>query len=257
MKRRMRIGNHSVYHGKRAFLRDFLIPPRCPGCRKLLKITGRHSPFCGECLEMFEQDLRKPCKECKRAMCECTCLPTLLTENGITEGLVLAAYRQGGYTVAARSVFRMKSDLDPFLFDEFAKRLARRIAHAVRQEGIDPQRVFIVSLPRSRRAVNVNGFDQAHELAWRIAERTGFPYVDCLRRRISGAEQKTLTAEERQRNLSGVFRFKSSVSFEGATVFLIDDIVTSGSGILECAFLLYEAGAVRVIPATLARTIEQ
>lgn len=60
-------------------------------------------------------------------------------------------------------------------------------------------------------------------------------------------------ASERRANVLGVYRLKESVDLAGLRVLLVDDVVTSGATLSECARLLRSAGAAEVLCATLAQ----
>jgi len=59
--------------------------------------------------------------------------------------------------------------------------------------------------------------------------------------------------EERSANISGAYVALDTEIIEGKRVLLIDDVVTTGSTLSECARVLLTAGAVKVMCATLAR----
>ena len=58
---------------------------------------------------------------------------------------------------------------------------------------------------------------------------------------------------ERRANLLGAYTAVGAEGFQGKTVLLIDDVVTSGATLSECAKTLRTAGAKSVLCATLAR----
>jgi predicted amidophosphoribosyltransferase len=64
--------------------------------------------------------------------------------------------------------------------------------------------------------------------------------------------QKQLGVDERDRNLRGTFRLRTSVA--GHRILIIDDVVTTGATLREAARVLREAGAVVVGAAVVAST---
>ena len=70
--------------------------------------------------------------------------------------------------------------------------------------------------------------------------------------RNNPAQSGTSGAEERQKNVRGVYR--AVTSFAGEHVLLVDDIVTTGATLSEAAKELLNAGAEQVSGLTLART---
>lgn len=67
-------------------------------------------------------------------------------------------------------------------------------------------------------------------------------------------QSKMGSVEKRKANISGVYRVEDPELIEGKRILLIDDIVTSGSTLSECARMLLQAGAKEVLCATIART---
>lgn len=62
--------------------------------------------------------------------------------------------------------------------------------------------------------------------------------------------QKSLSSFERQENIAGVFRYEGSL--QGKHIVLIDDIVTTGATIRECASVLKRSGATKISIVVLA-----
>ncbi|MBQ2295695.1 MAG: ComF family protein, partial [Clostridia bacterium] len=64
--------------------------------------------------------------------------------------------------------------------------------------------------------------------------------------------QHHLSGLERRTNLRGAFAARKDV--KGKHILLIDDVVTTGATLCECADMLYRAGARKVTCATFAAT---
>lgn len=94
------------------------------------------------------------------------------------------------------------------------------------------------------------GFNQSALVARTAAKRSGLPYRPLLTRVRTTRQQARLGAVERQGNVAGAFR---SAPLAGEQVLLVDDVMTSGATVTECALTLFAAGASRVYVATLAR----
>lgn len=92
--------------------------------------------------------------------------------------------------------------------------------------------------------------DQAECLARLFAALRGLSFEPLLKRQGRPRPQKKLSAAKRRANVVGTFAPLRAM--EGETVLLIDDIVTTGSSVSECARVLKRAGAQRVIVLCLA-----
>ena len=101
------------------------------------------------------------------------------------------------------------------------------------------------------------GYNQCECLARALAKRLEKPYDPrALRRTGSPRRQGGLTEDERRMNVVGTFKCRRDYSVSpGTTVLLLDDIMTTGSTLSECAKVLKRAGASRVWCVTLARSL--
>ncbi|MBN1670291.1 MAG: ComF family protein [Kiritimatiellae bacterium] len=97
-------------------------------------------------------------------------------------------------------------------------------------------------------------YNQAHLLARVAARRLGKPLLPrCLRRTRATPSQTKLAASARRRNVRQAFRAGQHGWVDGRNLLLIDDVMTTGATVNECAKTLKAAGAARVYVATVAR----
>ena len=131
-----------------------------------------------------------------------------------------------------------------------AQALAGLLARALpRQERFD----VIVPMPLHWLRRWRRGFNQSQLLARMLAERTGLPCCDAVRKRKRTPPQAGLTSAERRTNVAGAFQVKRRNEIEGRHVLLIDDVLTTGATAGACSAALKRAGASRVTVLTLAR----
>jgi ComF family protein len=114
-----------------------------------------------------------------------------------------------------------------------------------------PQLLLSVPLHRSR--LRRRGYNQALELARPLARAAGVPLRhDALVRRRSTTAQTELDATARRRNVHGAFAVREGASLP-AHVAILDDVMTTGATLAECARVLRHAGVQRVDVWSLAR----
>lgn len=90
------------------------------------------------------------------------------------------------------------------------------------------------------------GFNQAHELAAHVGRELGIPlHAGALRRRRNTRAQSGLDGRQRRRNMRGAFYWHGRYP-PAPHVALVDDVMTTGTTVTECARLLKKAGARRV-----------
>ena len=96
-------------------------------------------------------------------------------------------------------------------------------------------------------------YNQSYLLAEYVSSRYGIPICSELLTRVRPTpQQKLLNEKDRRRNLKGAFR--AAPECKGRSIVLIDDVVTTGSTLSECARTLKKAGAYRVYAACVACT---
>ena len=111
----------------------------------------------------------------------------------------------------------------------------------------------ITWVPLSRKRLMLRGYDQARLLAEDLSRRTGLPCVRLLRKtRDNPAQSGTGGAAARRANVSGVYRAVDEDQIRGRRILLVDDIVTTGATLSECAAVLRRAGAGEVFAAAVA-----
>lgn len=90
------------------------------------------------------------------------------------------------------------------------------------------------------------GYNQSERIARGMGEASGIPIGDNLTAIRSHATQTRRSAEERRRNVNGIFHVEHPHEIEGLNVAIVDDIVTTGSTAAEAARALLDAGAASV-----------
>src|SRR5437867_6894278 len=97
-------------------------------------------------------------------------------------------------------------------------------------------------------------FNQALALADRIADRLGLPLsFEQLVRVRATRPQTELDRKERARNVRRAFAVQEPAGLDGQRVLLVDDVLTTGATVNECARALRQAGVESVTVLTLAR----
>lgn len=113
----------------------------------------------------------------------------------------------------------------------------------------------VVAVPLHWRRAWSRGYNQADLLAKAVSRRSGIPLgAGALRRTRRTAPQRGRAREERALNVRGAFAARPS-RVAGARVLLVDDVVTTGATLRECARVLAEAGAIEVQAAAVAQTM--
>lgn len=121
---------------------------------------------------------------------------------------------------------------------------------------IDENGIFcdiITWVPLSRARLRQRGYDQAKLLAEALAGHMGLEAKPLLKKTRNNKAQSGLRDEHARRtNVKGVYALAAETTLEGKRIVLIDDVVTTGATMSECAGILKKAGAAELIGLTVA-----
>lgn len=162
---------------------------------------------------------------------------------------------------AAISAYRSRGVVRKVMHDfKYGRRLHLRnlLGHWLAQALDDPRLAgrrfdFIVPVPLHPARKRERGFNQAELLARALSGQTGLMVRDVLQRTRYTTTQTQFDRTERMENLKGAFRLRRRCDVQDSRMLLIDDVLTTGSTLSECASVLKQAGALSVHAATAAR----
>jgi competence protein ComFC len=206
----------------------------CEQCEA--KATRIVAPFCQQCSEPFEGAITSAftCANC--------------AHRSIYFDAAVAAYR-------GRGVVRQ-------IIHDFKYGRQAHLRHIVARwlcEALDDERLrgrqfdLIVPVPLHPTRQRERGFNQADLLAKLLSARISIPCKPVLERIRYTTTQTALDRTERMENLHNAFRLRKNTDVRGLRVLLIDDVLTTGSTLSECARVLKRAGATSVHAAMAAR----
>ena len=207
---------------------DLLFPPKCPYCQKLL--DEPRAPVCPRCQAS---------------------LPWLEGRAGERKiDLADGCYSPLAYGEMVReAIHRYKFHRVRALGRPFAALMARCLADRL-PDGAD----LICWAPLSRERFRERGFNQAELMAREVGRLLSIPAGPALEKVRDTRPQSELEEESARRaNARGAYALLPGADLTGKRVVLVDDVVTSGSTLSECAALLRRAGAERVFCLTLAK----
>ena len=107
--------------------------------------------------------------------------------------------------------------------------------------------------PISRWRRYTRGYDQAQLLAEELARIRNLTCCPLLRKIRNTKPQSSLKSEsERRANVLGAYKLCADAQVSGKRILLVDDVMTSGATLSECARMLLTAGAAEMVCLTLA-----
>ena len=208
---------------------DLLYPPKCVFCDALL---GEGESYfcrsCGEKLEMAEGD-----KLCRKGTYYDRCVAPLYYQEMVRESFLDYKFHEKTWRSATYAAF-----LEPYVKKEF------------------PEIDVVTWVPLSRRSQKDRGFDQSELVAKELSKRLNLPWEKLLEKvRDTRQQSRLVEPSERRANVQGAYALKKKVSVQGLRVLLVDDIITTGSTIDECARVLRTAGAAEIHCAAIAQAV--
>lgn len=202
----------------------------CGGCRHALPVMGSDS--CPQCAAISRDG--RLCGAC--------------LSNPPTFSAAVAAFHYAFPVAQVISQLKYGSRLalSAWLGDSLAE-VARP-----RASGVD----VVMPLPLSRERIAERGFNQSGLLAERVCRKLGLPMeIDALQRIRNTPPQASLDHEARIKNMRGAFRCdEQDGRFEGMTVALVDDVMTTGATMDSAARALRAVGVARVEAWVVTRT---
>ena len=113
---------------------------------------------------------------------------------------------------------------------------------------------YVVPVPAAKDKIKMRGYNQAKLIADSFGKEAGIPVLDNVILKNSNVEsQSLLDLAARQKSVAGTYELGEASIVErikGKNLLLADDILTTGATVIECAKILYKAGAELVVAIT-------
>ncbi len=223
---------------------DFLLPSSCINCGKEIA----RELVCGDCLNLLIYPRSPLCPHCGRPIDKTKTCSFCRYEKNLDYGRSFLLYLPPVDKMIHHLKYRGKTKL--------AKFFGLGMAGVLKSDFYLKKADFLVPVPlfwwkKARRTYN-----QADLLSAIINQETDIPYVDALRRVRNTKTQTRLDQNKRLENVNNAFRVKNGVEVKNKKIILIDDVMTTGATIKECAKVLKLAGAAEVYSLVAAITPE-
>jgi ComF family protein len=229
---------------------DLVFPPRCPLCGAGL--TAQLG-LCAPCWLQLVIPSDPACATCQRPFADSVadgaiCAPCLAKpprHDGIAAGTI---YNDASRRLILAFKHGRRIALAPMM--------ARLIAARLPESGPD---WLVVPVPLHRWRLWRRGFNQAALLAREIAAQRGAGLLlDGLLRTRATPSLGGLGRKARARALAGAIAVnpRRKAALNGASIILVDDVLTSGATSRACVAALKRAGAKEIVIACFARVLD-
>lgn len=157
----------------------------------------------------------------------------------------------GKYSGAMRRcIMLMKYNCVKDISDVLANFMVRFLENNIMSVNCDA----LIPVPLHKRKELWRGFNQSFLLAKRVSEHLHifFDRKSLVRKKFTPSQTKR-KREQRLRNIQGAFHVVDKKAIFGRRIMLIDDVITTGATLEECASALKDAGAISVWGFVLAK----
>lgn len=205
---------------------NYIFPPRCPVCDKILdageaihakcynKLYFVKEPCCVKCGAPVESKEQEYCFDCDRKQ-------KSKTPDAYKQGRGVFVYRGA----IKDSMYRFKYSNKREYADYYAKEAMASYSEWIKMTGVQA----IVPVPMYGSKKRLRGYNQAEVFAKALSKECGLPLVRNGVKRIKDTVPlKTLSPEERKNNLKNAFQVTSNI-VQYDYILLVDDIYTTGS----------------------------
>lgn len=229
-------------------LLSLLYPPHCADCGASTeagchlcascaeKVRTIEPPFCERCSQPFEGAIEGDftCANCADRELHFDCAVSRYLSRGVVREFI----------------HRFKYEGEFYLRHQLAAWAADALGdERMRAQPFD----FLVPVPLHGARFREREFNQAEAIAVLLSRRAGKPVLNCLRRIRYTTTQTRLDRQARMENLRNAFRVRQTPRVQSRHLVLVDDVLTTGSTVDECARVLRQAGAASVRVITVAR----
>lgn len=222
---------------------DWVYPPVCLCCLSPVQEDNQlcsicwgqvqfiENPFCKRCGQPFELNLFETCRRCYAFTPQCDQIRSIFIYDSVIKKLILK-FKHGD-----------KLYLSVFMAQWMRKRYPELMNEAD----------LVIPIPLYWTRLVKRQYNQAAILAQKLCiEESEGKFSTILRRKRPTPSQGHQSRSQRYENMKGAFYVKKPEVIKGKSILLVDDVVTSGATLEECAYTLKRAGAERVYAITIA-----
>ncbi len=216
-----------------------LFPRRCIYCQRVVAPDVWCCEYCEPDVPYMEDPI---CYRCGRTKEHCVCRGH---RRHFERCIAAMRYEEG----AAGAVLYLKEDDNADHIEGMATEMVRALRRHSDAAALD----LVTFVPMHKKEVRERGFNQSEWLAREVAAQIGVPFCVALEKIYDTRSQKSLRSMERGGNLLGAFDLR--VPVKGKRVLLVDDVITTGATLHECAKMMKIGGTESVTALVFAATI--
>jgi len=226
---------------------DLIFPKKCVNCKKY------GSFLCASCFALVSFETSLICPVCNKNSID-GLTHKFCKKGKVLDGLVSGVVYKG---VVKKIIYQFK--YKPYL-SKLKKIISKLLCEALSQSETFYKflelKPVIACVPLYRRKEMQRGYNHSALLAFHVAQYFNLQFVDkALIRTKDTKPQFNLKKEERFENIKGTFEINKKLKNEimGQDILVIDDLATTCATLNECAKVLKQNGAKKVLGVVFAR----
>lgn len=224
-------------------LLDFIFPKRCVVCKKF------DSYLCANCFSFLSFDAKNLCLVCRKPSFQSFTHPNCKNRLSIDGSFSTLSYNK----TVKKLIYNFKyspyvRDLSSFITDLVYENLIQNEEFNLL---LKRNKWIIAPIPLSSGKFKKRGYNQSEILSIELSKKLEIEKMDILKRVKNTRSQVGLSLKERKENIRDAFLVIKDI--KSKNIFLVDDVVTTGSTLLEATKVLKKSGAGKVFAITLAR----
>lgn len=232
----------NILNKVKEFLLWLTLTKKCKYCNTLIT---KNEDLCEECKENLPQISGEKCKFCGAGKDRCNCKKHRMNFDGITSPF----YYENGVKQGLQLLkFNSKSHL--------AKAFAKDMAECVNKDFAQIDFDFICYVPFSTVQIAERSYNQSELLAEELSKILEIPTKNALVKLFDVKTQHNMSIMQRKGNVHGIYDVKNGFDVKGKTILLVDDIMTTGETLNNCALIMKIRGAEKVYCVTAALTVK-
>ncbi len=230
----------SIFDKLKDSLLWLVLTKRCRYCNTLI---SKNEDLCDDCKENLPRVMGEKCKFCGAGKDRCACKKHHMNFDGITSPF----YYENGVKQGLQLLkFNNKSHL--------VQAFSKDMAECVKKDFCNINFDFVCYVPFSPLQVTERSYNQSQLLAEELSKRLEIPVKNALVKLFDVKTQHDMSIMQRKGNVHGIYDVKDGFNVKGKTVLLVDDIMTTGETLSNCAVILKIRGAEKVYCVTAALT---
>lgn len=210
---------------------DFFLPRFCPACKQ--KLSADEKYICDVCVSSITQaansliKIEYERKFFKKGFVSGFTTPFVFEKDKELQDIIHSIKYSNKFGVGKR----------------LGEIIAEKCGENIQGWNID----LIVPIPLHQLKKVNRGYNQSFYIAKGLGKNLNIKVNQNLLKRIKFTQTQTaLTLAERQENVENAFEVRKKLSVKGKKILLVDDVITTGATVNECAKVLTNSGADKV-----------